>query len=302
MGQLIMPGPTSEEQRSTTSFETRQPIVVSIALSHAMVHLIASDRADTVVAMSASDPGRPDDVEAARKTVVDLANGTLVIKQPKPGGVAAPVIGWKGRGSVDVTVELPQDSSLRADTGVAEFRCDGRFDDIEVKTGVGGVRIDRTAGVRIRTSGGHVSVEQASGRAEIVAGGDVALGEIFGDAEVRNINGRTSIGRVDGNVRVKSANGDVTIEDAGSDVIVKTANGDIRLGRLARGSATIETAAGTLEIGIGEGTAAWIDANTRFGRIHNDLSPTDFPDQAEETVSVRARTAFGDVLITRSSS
>jgi DUF4097 and DUF4098 domain-containing protein YvlB len=105
---------------------------------------------------------------------------------------------------------------------------------------------------------------------------------------------------VEGNVKVKSANGDVTIEEAGRDVSVKTANGDIRLGRVSRGTATVETASGRLEIGIREGTAAWIDANTQFGRIHNSLSPADSPDQSTETVEVRARTAFGDVLITRS--
>ena len=100
-------------------------------------------------------------------------------------------------------------------------------------------------------------------------------------------------------MKVKSANGDVTIDDAGGDVTVKTANGDIRLGRIARGSVTIETAYGGLEIGIREGTAAWIDANTGFGRIDTGLAPAE-PDQSAETVQVRARTAFGDVLITRS--
>ena len=282
------------------SFETRQPILLSIGLSQGMVHVIASDRIDTVVAVSPSDPGRPADVEAAGKTVVDLANGTLSIRMPKPGGIAAPVIGWKRSGSVDVTVELPEGSSLRADTGVADFRCDGRLGDVEVKTGAGDVRLDRTGALRVRAGVGRVAFEEAAGNAEIVTAGDVTIGAVAGNADVNNINGKTWISRVGGNVRVKSANGDVTIEDAGRDVTVKTANGDIRLGQIARGSTIIETAAGGLEIGIREGTAAWIDANTRFGRIHNSLSPADDPDQSTETVQVRARTAFGDVLITRS--
>ena len=91
-----------------------------------------------------------------------------------------------------------------------------------------------------------------------------------------------------------------TIEDANRDVMVKTANGDIRLGQVARGSATLETASGGIEIGIKEGTAAWVDASTKFGRVHNTLSPADDPEQSTETVQVHARTAFGDVLITRS--
>ena len=60
------------------TFETNQPIVLSIEMSQGAVHVIASDRTDTVVAVNPSDRDRPEDVEAAEKTVVDLANGTLV--------------------------------------------------------------------------------------------------------------------------------------------------------------------------------------------------------------------------------
>jgi hypothetical protein len=283
-----------------STFDTNQPIALSIALSHGDVQVIATDRTDTVVAVNPSDRDRPDDVDAAARTAVDLANGTLSVKQTKPGGIAGPVIGWKRRGSVDVVVELPAGSSLRADTGVADFRCDGRLDDVEVKTGAGDVRLDRTGALRVRTSTGHVAVEEASGRAEIVAAGDLTVGAVAGDADVRNINGRTWIGRVGGNVKVKSANGDVTIDDAGHDVTVKTANGTVRIGQVSRGAVSIETASGSLEVGVREGTAAWIDATTKFGRVHNHLTPTDEPEPSAETVQVRARTAFGDVLIERS--
>jgi hypothetical protein len=101
-------------------------------------------------------------------------------------------------------------------------------------------------------------------------------------------------------VRVRSANGDVMIEDAGSDVTGKTANGDIRLGQVARGSVSIETASGGLKTGVREGTAALIDVASKFGRVHNDLTSADDPEQSAETVQVRARTEFGDVLIARS--
>jgi DUF4097 and DUF4098 domain-containing protein YvlB len=200
-----------------------------------------------------------------------------------------------------VTVELPERSSLRAEAGFADFRCDGRLDDVEVKTGAGDVRLDQTSALRVHSGAGHVAVEQASGRAEIVAAGDMTIGVVTGDADVKNLNGKTWIGRVGGTVRVRSANGDVAIEEAGSDVTVKTANGNIRLGQVARGSVAIETASGGLEIGITEGTAAWIDAATKFGRVHNNLTPADHPEPSAETVQVRARTSFGDVLIARSS-
>jgi Toastrack DUF4097 len=283
------------------TFETNQPIVLSIEMSQGAVRAIASDRTDTFVTVNPSDRDRPEDVEAAGKAVVDLANGTLSIRAPKPRGIAVPLLGWKRGGSVEVTVELPERSSLRADAGFADFRCDGLLDDVEVKTGAGDVRLDQTGALRVRSGAGHVAVEEASGRAEIVAAGDMTVGVVADDADVKNLNGKTWIGRVGGNVKVKSANGDVVIEDAGRDVTVNTANGNIRLGQVSRGSVTIETASGGLEIGVREGTAAWIDAATKFGRLRNDLTSADHPEPSAETVKVRARTAFGDVLIARSS-
>jgi DUF4097 and DUF4098 domain-containing protein YvlB len=283
------------------TFETKQPIALSIEISQGAVHVIASDRTDTVVAVNPSDRERPEDVEAAARTAVDLANGTLSVKQPKPGGIAAPVIGWKRRGAVDVTVELPERSSLRADAGLADFRCDGRLGDVDVKTGAGDVRVDQTGALRVRSGAGNVAVEEASGRAEIVSVGDMTIGAVAGDADVKNLNGKTWIGRVGGGAKVRSANGDVTIEEASGDVEVKTANGNIRLGQVARGSVTIETAYGGLEVGVKHGTAAWIDATTKFGRVRNQLTPADQPEASAETVDVHARTSFGDVLIARSS-
>lgn len=282
------------------TFETDRPIDLSIEMSHAVVHVIATHRTDTVVAVNPSDRHRPQDVEAAENTAVDLANGTLSISGPRPRGIAWHLVGWKRGGSVDVTVELPEGSSLRAEAGFADFRSDGRLDDVEVKTGAGDVRLDQTGALRVRTSAGQVTVEEASGPAEIMAAGDMTIGALTGDAAVKNLNGKTWIGRVGGTVRVKSANGHVTIEDAGGDVTVKTANGDIQLGQVARGSVSIETASGALKIGVKEGTAAWIDAATKFGRVRNNLTSADDPEGSPETVQVRARTKFGDVLIARS--
>ena len=281
------------------TFETAQPVTLSIEMGQGAVHVIASDRTDAVVAVNPQDPNRAEDVEAAERATVDLANGTLSVKAPKPRAFA--VRGWKRGGAVEVTVEVPEGSSLRADTGFADFRGDGRLDDVDVKTGAGDVRLDQTGAVRLRTGAGQVAVEAASGRADVVTAGDVTIGAVTGDAEVKNLNGRTWLGRVDGTVRVKSANGDVTVDDAGNDVTVNTANGNVRLGQVARGSVAIETAAGRLEVGVKEGTAAWIDAVTKFGRVHNGLTSAGDPGPSAETVEVRARTQFGDVLIARSS-
>lgn len=281
------------------TFETSQPIALSIAVGQGAVHVIAADRTDTVVTVNPGDREQPADVEAAGRTVVDLANGTLAVRAPRPRGITGH-LGWRRGGSVEVVVELPEGSSVRVDADVADVRSDGRLGDVEVKAAVGDVRLDRTAALRVRSAAGQVAVEQASGSTSIVTAGDLSVGVVTGDADVKNLNGTTRIGRVGGGVRVRSANGDVAIEEADGDVSVKTANGSIRLGQVARGSVAVETASGSLDIGIREGTAAWIDAGTRFGRIHNALTSADDPEPSDETVQIRARTQLGDVRISRS--
>jgi hypothetical protein len=281
------------------SFPTSQPILLVIELGQGTVHVIAGDRDDAVVTVNPTDRDRAQDKDTARKAVVDLAGRTLSIRTPRPPGIRG-YLGLAKGGSVDVTVELPQGSSLKAETGYAELRGVGRLDDVEVRTGMGGVRLDETGRLLVRSGAGPVAVEAARGAVEIVSAGDMTIGTVAGDADIKNLNGKTWIGYVGGDVSVRSANGDVTIEDAAHGVNVKTANGTIRLGQVARGTVSVETASGGLEIGIREGSAAWIDASTHFGRVDNTLPPAENPDRGSDVVEVSARTAFGDVLITRS--
>ncbi|MEU5939676.1 hypothetical protein ABZ807_10845 [Micromonospora sp. NPDC047548] len=69
---------------------------------------------------------------------------------------------------------------------------------------------------------------------------------------------------------------------------------------MVRGSIVLGTAAGDLDIGIAEGTAAWLEVNTGFGHVHNLLENATRPDEADQTVEVRGRTSYGDVIIHRS--
>jgi DUF4097 and DUF4098 domain-containing protein YvlB len=86
---------------------------------------------------------------------------------------------------------------------------------------------------------------------------------------------------------------------ARASVNAKSANGDVRLGEAATGSVVLETHAGDVEVGIREGTAAWLDLSATAGRVHNELDATERPEGADQTVEVRARTSIGDVVIRR---
>ena len=57
---------------------------------------------------------------------------------------------------------------------------------------------------------------------------------------------------------------------------------------------------GKVDIGIRDGVAAWLDLNTGFGKVRNELDDAPGPAEDDETVEVRARTSFGGITIRRS--
>lgn len=278
-------------------YETPEPISVTLELGTGNVRIAASDRADTVVEVRPSDETDESDVSAARLVRVDYANGMLRVTGPK-----ARVFDFSRKvRSVDVSIDLPRGSHVSAETQGGEVRCAGRLGECRLKTAIGNVWLEQTGALHLHTGAGHVSAEGIGGDAEISTGtGRVQVGEVDGTAVVKNSNGDTTIDTVSGDVRVRAANGDISVDRAGAGVDAKTSNGSIRLGEVARGTVVLATAAGNVKVGIADGTAAWLAVNTGFGHVHNTLETTARPEEADETVEVRARTSFGDISVHRS--
>ncbi len=277
-------------------FETPQPISVELELRVADVRVAAGERADTIVQVRPSDSSNRDDVAAAEQTRVEYADGRLVVKAPCRLREFSP---FSGSGSIDVEIELPAGSDLSGHTAAGGFRCTGSLGRCELKSGAGGISVDRVARAKLTTAG-DIRLERVTGDAELsTAMGDVRAGAIEGSAVIKNSNGDTRIGEVGGDLRVKAANGDIEVESSYGSISAKTANGHIRVGNIHRGSLVAETAAGRIEVGIADGVAAWLDLHTAFGHVHNGLDATDGPGSADEQVEVRANTGFGDITIRR---
>ncbi|AHH95030.1 DUF4097 family beta strand repeat-containing protein [Kutzneria albida] len=276
------------------TFATPSPIPVTITLGVGYLRITASDRTDTVVEVRPTDPSRESDIKAARQTRVEHVGGTLLVKAPKSGLFGKP-------GSVDVTVELPSGSQVHATTGVGDFRSTGRLGECTFSSGTGRVQLDSTGPLHLTTSGGEVAVERVEGDAQVSTGtGVLRVRAVDGSAVIKNANGDSWLGEVTGDLRASAANGDITVGRALGAVNAKTANGNVRLGEVVRGSIALVTACGELEVGVREGSAAWLDLSSQFGAVHNDLDTADGPGSAEQTVEVRARTSYGDILIRRS--
>src|SRR5581483_10284494 len=275
------------------TFDTPQPISVNLELGVGEIRIAAGDRTDTVVDVRPADPTRKADVAAAEQTRVEYADGVLRIKAHK---------GWRqysfrsGGEAVHVIIEVPAGSSLQGEAGVATLHTTGRLGDCHYKSGAGDIRIEEAGALSLKTSAGDINVGRASGHCEVAtASGALRLGTVDGTAVIKNSNGDSEVGDISGDLRAKSANGKITVGRAARTVAVVTANGDIRLGEVVRGNVVARTAYGSVDVGVRDGVAAWLDLNTAFGKVRNELDATDRPGAGEDTVEIKAQTAYGDV-------
>jgi hypothetical protein len=278
------------------TFETPEPISATIDVVVGDVRISAGERGATVVDARPSESSNEEDLKAAERTRIEYANEQLLVKAPKARS-------WLPRstgGSIDVTIELPAGSHVHGAGQLTDFHCDGRLGDCRIKTGIGRIRLDRADTLSLKSGIGDIDVDRATAHAEVTAGsGDVRLRAIDASAVIKNSNGDTWVGEAGGDLRIKAANGNIAVDLAHSTVDAKSANGDVRLGEVVRDSVVLETHLGDLEVGIREGTAAWLDVRATAGNVHNALEATDAPEPSAEAVEVRARTSAGNVVIRR---
>lgn len=278
------------------TFNTPEPISATIDVFAGDVQINAAESASTVVEVRPSDPSNAKDVKSAELTTVEYESGRLLVKSAKVRRT------WldKSAGSVDVTIDLPSGSQAQGDGQATDFRSDGRLGDCRMKTGVGSIWLDQVGVLNAKSQIGDIGVGRASGQIEVAAGiGEVRMRELAGDGEIKNSMGDTWVGTVEGDLRVKAAHGSIAVDKAEADVTAKSANGSVRLGEVARGTVVAESGLGDLDVGIREGTAAWLDVQAKGGKVRNLLDAASAPESSADAVRVRGRTSVGTIVIRR---
>jgi hypothetical protein len=275
------------------SFDTPEAISVTARVEAGSIQFTAGERADTVVEVRPRDPKKDLDVRAADQTEVAYAGGVLTVRTPKPG--------LFGRtGTVDVTVGLPVGSRVDLTGAWTQVFGEGLLGEVRVKTSSGDVRLDGTGPLTVTASHGSVSVDRVTGATEITtSSGSVRAGLLDGPAVLKNSHGTTTVGAATGELRVGGAHGDIDIALAEDSVTATTAHGAVRLGEVARGTVQLETSTGAIEVGVRAGTAAWLDARSASGQVRNALTASGAPEDAEDTVTIRARTRHGTIHVRR---
>ncbi|MER5852634.1 DUF4097 family beta strand repeat-containing protein [Streptomyces sp. NPDC002012] len=276
------------------SFDTPQPISVNAHVDAGSIQFAATGRADTVVDVAPRDPKKDQDVRAAEQTEVTYASGVLTVRTPKQRYLL-------GRtGTVDVTVELPTGSRIDMTGAWAQVLGEGRLGEVRVKTSSGDVRLDTTGPLQLTASHGSITVDRIEGMAEITtSSGSLRVGTVDGPAVLKNSHGTTTVGTATGDLRVSGANGDINIERAEGSVAATTAHGTLRVAEVTCGTVQLETSYGAIEVGVREGTAAWLDVSSRSGQVRNTLTASETPEKTEDTVEVRARTRHGNIDVRR---
>ncbi|GAA1289943.1 DUF4097 family beta strand repeat-containing protein [Pseudonocardia aurantiaca] len=284
------------------TFETPEPISVTIDLPVGEARIVASDRADTVVEIRPGDGG---DESAVAATRVEMVNRQLLIKGAALRGWGAKWglgflgLGWSGA-AAEVEIALPSGSRVHGETSFGGFQAEGRLGECRLRTDYGDIRLGHTGSVDLRTSSGEIVVDRVDGHAEIsTSSGDIRVRDVDGTAVISNEHGEIHVGHITGDLRLSGSHGDMDVDRAAAGVEARTAYGNVRIGQVTRGVTTLTTTSGELEVGVRHGTAAWLDVSSSTGELHNHLEARDDPDGFAETVEIHARTRDGDIVLRR---
>jgi hypothetical protein len=277
------------------TFAAPAPVPVLVDVPFGNLHVIASERDDVLVTVLPADPTSSGSVRAAKEIRVTRDGDTVAISYPGS---------WKqwvlpfASGTADVTVELPTGSDVRGRTG--NLLAEGRLGTVELTLSDGDAHVDEVDRLDLKVSSGSVTVGRVSGAAGIRASaGSVRVRELVGDGWVRATNGTTLVESVTGTLEVAGAHGDIAVGRVRGTLTAKSAHAGIRVDRVESGSVTLSTSYGSIDVGVPEGTAAWLDVGSEHGVVRNLLTPADGPAEDQATAEIRASTGYGHVIVRR---
>jgi hypothetical protein len=264
-------------------FEVSGPVAIDIRLVSGEIEIDATLDGRVEVELIGNDDESRALVEEARIELQRHATPKVVVEVPqRRSGFGFGLI--FGRQGISCRVRCPERSTLTARTKSADVATSGTLGAVSVVTASGDVEIDR--------ADGDANVKSASG--------DVTAREVTGGANIQTASGDISIETARGPVSVATASGDVEIRDAYDNVSVNSVSGDQRHRAVVQGNVGAHSVSGDIEIGVRQGSRAWLDCNTVSGDTSSELEVTaEAPPGDGPLVEIRAKTVSGDIRITR---
>ncbi len=157
-------------------FDSPGPISVVIEAYVGHIRVVAADRTTAVVDVRADDRNRRFDVEAVERTRVEYSEGRLRVSAPGPpwGGEAV----GRAHGSIEIVVEVPIGSQVRADTGMGTIRTEGRLGDCRLTSSLGDISVGAAeSAVTATTTTGSIHVD-------LITQGRIRLETTMGELDI----------------------------------------------------------------------------------------------------------------------
>lgn len=275
-------------------FETTGPINLRVEILNGDVTLTATDVPTTSVRLLPR--GRSGEELAERFTVEAHGNDVVVIGPKAREGL----FGFGSKGSVDVEIDLPAESTVDVKAGYGDVKATGLLGDARVATGAGDLTFHELGAADLRSGSGDLTVRAVRGGLNARTGsGDISVGTAGDRVDLVSGSGDVELRRAEAAVRAKTGSGDVRIGASAADLDVMTGTGDVKLDGVHGGDIRTKTGTGDVTVGVAAGVAAFLDLNTVTGDVHVDLEETSGPGDAEATTSVFVQSGSGDIRVKR---
>lgn len=276
------------------TFQTPGPIRLRVELLVGDIRVRAQSAGATTVRLI---PRGRSAEELIEQFTVEQRGDEVVVESPK---ARSSLLGWSGRASVDVEVDLPERSELDLRLGSGDITASGVFGRAAMATGSGDVDVDEVAGGDLKSGSGDIDVRTVKGPLTVKTGsGDVTVQAANADLDVVSGSGDVQLRRAESGVKVKTGSGDVAIGSSVGDVDILTGTGDLDLSGIHGGVVKARTGTGDVVLGVVTGVAAYLDLNTVTGDVRVELDESAGPDGDEATASLSVTSGSGDIRVKR---
>jgi hypothetical protein len=178
---------------------------------------------------------------------------------------------WSGFGDLDVSLTLPEGSSIDVITGSGDTVTRGALADVKVTSG----------------------------------SGDVKVGDTVDSVDVKTGSGDVVAGHVVSNFECRCASGDVRCDGAAKNTDIHTASGDVVLNAERAGDISVKAVSGDVRVNVKQGLIIDVNGTTVSGDMGSsiplDSSGGDDGGDEDETVSIHVVTVSGDFKISKAS-
>lgn len=274
------------------TFDTPQPVDLRAEIWQGEIYIHAEERDTTTVELESLHGDAQEIIEHTR---VEQRGSEVSVLMPKGKSGF-----FRNRGEIRATIRVPLRSNVQLESASADSDLHGELGDVRIASGSGDVRIEFGEDIQVRTGSGDVDIVTAAGRCDTKCGsGDLKVETVGGDADLVSGSGDVVLGHVAQSLKVKTGSGDIVVRDAGEMIDAMAGSGDLRVKRFEHGKLRAKTGSGDVQIGVADGTAAYLDIMTVTGDVRSSLDASDAPSDGDQTVELSIQSGTGDVVLQR---